>query len=190
LNADVQRVGVGGPGDEGESRVTNEISELLRRARLLSFSWREARDTLESKHDRLEATPSIVPTHGFLSSAYQRSRMHPIYNRARPHTGVDITANTGTPIVAAAKGRVISAGWEGNYGNMVEIDHGYGVVTRYAHASKILVRRGQTVERGDKVALVGKTGLAVGPHLHYEVLVNGKATNPAKYFLDMDVIAD
>lgn len=190
LDADVKRVGIGGPGGETESSASNQVSELLRRARLLSFSWREAKDTLETKHDRLAATPSIVPTNGYLTSAFSRSRLHPIYNRARPHEGVDITAPIGTPIVAAAKGRVVSAGYEGNYGYMVEVDHGYGVVTRYAHASKILVKRGQAIERGQKIALVGQTGLSVGPHLHYEVLVNGKPTNPQKYFLDMDAIAD
>lgn len=206
LDRDVQRVGIGGPESEraedsrllkldrsaGELATTtsHQVSELLRRARLLSFSWREATDTLATKHDRLKATPSIVPTDGFLTSAFTRSRMHPVFNRPRPHQGVDITAKTGTPIVAAAKGTVVSAGWEGDYGFMVEIDHGYGVVTRYAHASKVLVHRGQVVERGEKVALVGQTGLAVGPHLHYEVLVNGQHTNPRKYFFDNAVIAD
>ena len=206
LNEDIRRVGIGGPDaerpsverlsaldrDAGELATVahNQVGELLRRARLLSFSWREARDTLETAHDRLEATPSIVPTSGYLTSQFSRSRMHPIYNRARPHEGVDITAPTGTPIVAAANGTVRSAAFEGNYGNMVEIDHGYGVVTRYAHASKMLVRSGQKVARGDKIALVGRTGLAVGPHLHYEVLVNGRPTNPRKYFFEIEAIAD
>lgn len=206
LNEDIRRVGIGGPDaarpsverlskmdrEAGElASVTHgQVGELLRRARLLSFSWREARDTLEDKHDRLKATPSIVPTSGYLTSPFSRNRMHPIYNRARPHEGVDITAPTGTAIVAAADGVVRGAGYEGNYGNMVEVDHGFGVVTRYAHASKLLVRQGQRVARGDKIALVGMTGLAVGPHLHYEVHVNGQPTNPRKYFFEIDAIAD
>jgi murein DD-endopeptidase MepM/ murein hydrolase activator NlpD len=205
LDRDVQRVGIGGPdGENANSRLmkldrgagelatttSHEVGELLRRARLLSFSWREATETLEDKHDRLKATPSIAPTDGFLTSAFSYSRMHPIFNRARPHEGVDITAKTGTPIVAAAKGTVVSAGYEGDYGNMVEIDHGYGVITRYAHASKMLVRRGQMVERGQRIALVGSTGLASGPHVHYEVLVDGRPTNPRKFFFDNTVVAD
>lgn len=206
LNEDIRRVGIGGPdaprpsverlskmdSEAGElaSVAHGQVGELLRRARLLSFSWREARDTLETKHDRLKATPSIVPTSGYLTSPFSRSRMHPILNRARPHEGVDITAPTGTPIVAAANGVVRGAGYEGDYGNMVEVDHGFGVVTRYAHASKLLVRSGQRVARGEKIALVGQTGLAVGPHVHYEVLVNGQPTNPRKYFFEIDAIAD
>lgn len=206
LNADIRRVGIGGPESERESvaelskldreagalasKAHGEIGELLRRARLLSFSWREAQDTLETKYAKLSATPSIVPTAGYLTSAFSRSRMHPIYDRARPHEGVDITAPSGTPIVAAANGVVIRAGREGTWGNLVEVDHGHGVVTRYAHASKILVRRGQKVTRGERVALVGSTGLAVGPHLHYEVLVNDKPMNPRQYFFEMDAIAD
>jgi murein DD-endopeptidase MepM/ murein hydrolase activator NlpD len=206
LNEDVRRVGIGGPETErpGIAKLskldrnagdlassTNEsVGELLRRARLLSYSWREAHNTLENKHAKWSATPSIVPTSGYLTSPFSRSRMHPVFNRARPHQGVDISAPTGTPIVAAANGVVRKAAYDGDFGYAVEIDHGYGVVTRYAHASKLLVRAGQKVERGEKVALVGSTGLAVGPHLHYEVLVNGKPTNPRQFFFEMNAIAD
>lgn len=205
LDKDVQRVGIGGtlvqPRDKKlweldrsastlAVTTSNELGALLRRAELLNFSWREARDSLEYKHAKLEATPSIVPTSGYITSAFSRSRKHPILDRARPHEGVDITAPHGTPIVSAAKGRVIFVGTNGNYGLTVEVDHGHGVVTRYAHASKTLVKRGQQVDRGQTIGLVGATGLAVGPHLHYEVLVNGKATNPRQWFLDSEKIAD
>lgn len=206
LNADVQRVGIGGPGtetsDESELRkldrtegdlaasTASHVGELLRRAQLLSFSWREARDTLELKNERMASMPSIIPTRGYITSSFTHSRWHPILNIARPHEGIDISAPTGTPIVAAAKGVVTRAGFESDYGYLVEIDHGFGLSTRYAHASRILVRVGQAVKRGDRIALVGETGLAVGPHLHYEVLINGHATNPSKYFLNADVIAD
>ncbi len=167
-----------------------ELGELLRRAQLLNFSWREARDTLEFKHDRLRATPSIIPTNGYITSAFSNSRMHPILHRARPHEGIDITAPRGTPFIAAAKGRVRFAGMDGDYGLSIEVDHGYGVVTRYAHAAKSLVKVGQEVERGEPIGLVGQTGLAVAPHLHYEVLVNGRATNPRQWLLNTDKIAD
>jgi murein DD-endopeptidase MepM/ murein hydrolase activator NlpD len=205
FSRDIYQVGIGGsleqPADKKLYKLdrnattlavttSSELGELLRRARLLNFSWREARDSLVDKHNRLEATPSIVPTTGYISSVFSRNRMHPILARARPHEGVDITAPIGTPILAAAKGRVRFAGQDGGYGLSIEVDHGYGVVTRYAHASKILVARGRAVERGDTIGLVGETGLAVGPHLHYEVLVNGKATNPRQWFLDAGKVAD
>ncbi|HEY0306428.1 MAG TPA: M23 family metallopeptidase, partial [Longimicrobiales bacterium] len=150
----------------------------------------EARDTLAEKRDRLESTPSILPTRGYVTSVFSRSRMHPILDVARPHEGIDITAPTGTPIMAAAKGSVRFVGTDGGYGLSIEVDHGYGVVTRYAHASKALVKHGQQVQRGDTIGLVGQTGLAIGPHLHYEVLVNGKATNPRQWFLNVDKVAD
>jgi murein DD-endopeptidase MepM/ murein hydrolase activator NlpD len=78
---------------------------------------------------------------------------------------------------------VIQVGWEAGYGNMVVIDHGYGIVTKFAHASRILVRVGERVRRGDRIALVGNTGLSTGPHLHYEVHVNGRAVDPRRYIL-------
>jgi murein DD-endopeptidase MepM/ murein hydrolase activator NlpD len=189
IDNDVRRVGVGGP-SEKKSLAFSEVGELLRRAKLLNFSWREARDTLVYKHERLQATPSILPTSGYISSAFSRNRMHPILNRARPHEGVDITARHGTPIVAAARGRVRFVGKDGDYGLSIEVDHGHGIVTRYAHASKTLVRRWQTVQRGDVIGLVGSTGLAVGPHLHYEVLVRGRPTNPHNWVLNPNAIAD
>jgi murein DD-endopeptidase MepM/ murein hydrolase activator NlpD len=172
------------------SATSGQLGAMLRRARLLSVSWREAHDSLETKNERLGATPSIVPTNGYLSSVFSTSRWHPILDRPRPHEGVDIAAPTGTPIVAAANGVVTRAGFDSDFGNLVEIRHGWGLSTRYAHASKTLVHVGQVVKRGEKIALVGSTGLAVGPHLHYEVLVNGRPSNPRKFFLNMNVIAD
>jgi murein DD-endopeptidase MepM/ murein hydrolase activator NlpD len=205
LSPDVRRVGIGGTLANPKNKklyqldretttrmvsASNELSELLRRAQLLNFSWREARDTLVDKHDRLRATPSIIPTDGYITSAFSASRMHPILNLARPHEGIDITAPHGAPFVAAAKGRVRFVGADGDYGLTIMIDHGHGVVTRYAHASKLLVQVGQDVERGYRIGLVGRTGLAISPHLHYEVLVNGKATNPREWLLTSDKIAD
>ncbi|HUP87931.1 MAG TPA: M23 family metallopeptidase [Longimicrobiales bacterium] len=196
LSEDVKRVGIGGPGgseimeDAAAASAATHVSELLRRARLLSFSWREAKSTLDDKTERMQATPSIVPTNGFFTSGFTRNRFHPILQYARPHEGVDITAPKGTPIVAAAKGVVLRAEYDRDYGYVVDIDHGYGVSTRYAHASKTLVHRGQAVTRGERIALVGETGLAVGPHLHYEVRLNGKPANPLKYFLNTNAIVD
>ena len=158
---------------------------LLQRhqARLLAESFSVANDSLRSRVALLQATPSILPTSGWLSSRFNRSRVHPILNESRPHYGVDIAATAGAPILAAAGGRVVRAGWVPGLGQMVEIDHGYGYVTRYGHASRLHVRPGQNVERGQLIAEVGSSGLATGPHLHYEIYVNGEPENPMNFVL-------
>lgn len=206
LDPDIRRVGIGGPGDDVLERhplyridqrlaektfsVSSDLNQLLRRARLLSFSWREAKDTLQWKYDRLTSTPSILPTNGYVSSSFTHRRFHPILGRPRPHLGLDIVASRGTPIVATAKGLVRFVGHAGEYGLTIEVDHGHGFVTRYAHASRATVRIGQPVERGDMIGHVGDTGLAVGPHLHYEVLVNERPANPRRYILETSVVPD
>lgn len=171
------------PEDEATLRSA-DIDELVERAEGLSQSLAETRVGLEKRYAQLEATPSIMPTEGRLSSSFSKSRFHPVLQRVRPHKGLDITAPPGTPIRAAAKGRVRFVGWTKGYGLTTEIDHGYGYVTRYAHASKVNVRRGQSVERGQKIGEVGATGLAEAPHLHYEVLVNGKPANPKRFIYE------
>ena len=165
----------------GEIRV--DLNALIRRANLLATSVKVAADSLSEHADRLAALPSIMPTQGWLSSNFSSLRLHPILNVARPHPGIDITAPRGTPILAPGAGKVLTAGWSSGYGQTVTIDHGYGIVTKFAHASKILVRPGQRVERGQKIALVGSTGLSVAPHLHYEVHVNGRPVDPRRYVL-------
>ena len=130
-----------------------------------------------------------MPTSGWLTSAFSQMRAHPILHIDRPHEGIDVVAPAGTPIEAPPAGIVTSAGWSTGYGNTITIDHGFGLVTRYAHASRLLVRAGQRVKRGERIALVGNTGLATGPHLHYEVHVNGKPVDPLRYVLP-DVVVD
>jgi murein DD-endopeptidase MepM/ murein hydrolase activator NlpD len=130
-----------------------------------------------------------MPTAGWLSSAFSRMRAHPILHYARAHEGIDVSAPMGSPIEAPANGTVVETGWEAGYGNMVVIDHGFGIVTKFAHCSRILAHKGQKVTRGDRIALVGNTGLSTGPHLHYEVHVNGKAVDPRRYILP-EVITD
>lgn len=201
LDPDLHDAGIGGPAGSTSAGNLNsplvsrartsrvDLNTLIRRANLLAWSFREAAESLSSHTDRLEATPSIMPTTGWLSSAFSSMRTHPVLHVARPHEGIDVTAPAGTPIEAPATGTVIKAGWENGYGNMVEIDHGYGVVTLYAHASRLVVQRGQRVQRGQVIGFVGRSGLAVGPHLHYEVHVNGHPVNPLRYILP-NVIAD
>ncbi len=111
-------------------------------------------------------------------------RMHPILGYARPHNGVDLTAPRGTKIYASGDGVVTRADFAGGYGNCVRINHGYGYETRYAHMSKILVEAGANVKRGDVIGEVGSTGLSTSPHLHYEVLINGKYVNPVNFYFD------
>lgn len=200
IDPQVQAAGIGGPaipaakGERGTARrsyeVRVDVNALIRRANLLASSFSEAADSLAVHSARLAATPSIMPTRGWLSSAFSSMRSHPILHVARPHEGIDVTAPSGTPIEAPAGGTVSDAGWESGYGNTVTIDHGYGIVTKFAHASKILVRRGQRVSRGQRIALVGNSGLATGPHLHYEVHVNGRPVDPLKYVLPEHVVTD
>jgi murein DD-endopeptidase MepM/ murein hydrolase activator NlpD len=198
-NEEVLEVGIGGPGmafpeshplwtfdsvmSKAAFAVEYDLNALERRARLLAESLAEASDSLMAHNNLLQATPSIMPAEGVLSSRFSASRFHPIHHEALPHEGIDVSAPHGTPILAAAKGVVTFAGWMAGLGNTVEIDHGFGYVTRYGHASKLLVREGQEVTRGEVVAQVGSTGISTSPHLHYEVRVAGKAVNPLNYVI-------
>ena len=120
--------------------------------------------------------PSIWPAAGFVSSPYGLR-----FDGTEFHQGIDIAADMGAPIVATADGVVTAAGWNGGYGNMVDVDHGGGIVTRYGHASALAVTVGQQVRRGEVIAYVGSTGRSTGPHVHYEVRVDGQPVNPAGY---------
>ncbi|CAG1016384.1 Murein DD-endopeptidase MepM [Burkholderiaceae bacterium] len=132
--------------------------------------------------------PNVRPVVGPIGSGFG-FRSDPFTGRAALHTGLDFPADTGTPIQAAAGGVVLSGDAHPQYGNLVEIDHGRGLVTRYAHASKILVRAGDIVKRGQSVALVGSSGRSTGPHLHFEVLLDGVPQNPAKFLTLADANA-
>ncbi len=114
-------------------------------------------------------------------TSYYGWRIHPIFGNNRLHTGIDVGAPYGTNIVAADSGRVVEAGYNGGYGNCVKIDHGNGIETLYAHCSQLVVNVGDTVNRGQIIAYVGSTGNSTGPHLHFEVRVNGGHTNPLGY---------
>ncbi len=131
---------------------------------------------------RLEAlmVPSSAPVDGPIGSGFG-FRTDPFTHRPALHTGLDFPADPGTPIFAAAGGVVLSAGPHPQYGQLVELDHGNGLVTRYAHTSRMLVKQGDLVKRGQKIAEVGSTGRSTGPHLHFEVLVEGVQQNPAKF---------
>lgn len=132
---------------------------------------------LDKRAELLNAAPSIWPARGALSATFGM-REDPFGGGQEAHGGIDISADRGDPVFATADGSVQSAGWSGDYGNMVVINHKFGLVTRYAHLSAFSVAPGQRVERGQVIGQVGATGRTTGSHLHYEVLVNGQLTNP------------
>lgn len=160
-----------------------DIDALIRRASDLASRFEEASEALHRQMDRAARTPSIMPTTGWLSSQFSLSRFHPILHINRPHEGIDIAAPYGMPVVAPAAGTVIRITYQNGYGLVLELDHGNGIMTKYAHLSRVLVRPGHHVVRGDPIAAVGNSGLSTGPHLHYEVHVNGQIVDPLTYVL-------
>ena len=135
------------------------------------------RDSVERRHALAAATPSIWPVAGWLTSSYG-NRVDPFTNDQDFHPGLDISADYGQPVQATGDATVSFAGPNGAYGNMVALDHGFGIVTKYGHLSRIAVMADQHVKRGDVIGYVGSTGRSTGAHLHYEVWMNGKLTNP------------
>ena len=134
-------------------------------------------DTTESIADINGIKVATLPVTGTISSRYGVSSKI----RVSTHTGLDIAATTGTPIKVVADGTITLAAYSGSYGYLVKVDHGNGVETWYGHTSKMLVKEGQAVKAGDTIALVGSTGNSTGPHLHFEVRINGEHVNPQKY---------
>lgn len=137
------------------------------------------RTGVEQRNALASATPSIWPIAGWISSSFG-TRRDPFTGGRDFHPGLDISGSKGQPILAPADGIVTSAAYTGNYGNLVTIDHGFGITTRYAHLSRFGVFPGQSITRGQTIGLVGSTGRSTSAHLHYEVLVNGKLTDPLR----------
>jgi murein DD-endopeptidase MepM/ murein hydrolase activator NlpD len=141
------------------------------------------RSDVNKRNQLAAATPSIWPTHGWLSSS-TGNRADPFTGEKDYHPGLDISADKGDPVYSTANGKVVNASAAGNYGNLVIVDHGYGLETRYGHLSAFKVTVGQDVKRGDLLGLVGATGRATGAHLHYEVRANGRILNPLQLLLN------
>jgi len=139
---------------------------------------------LSQHKDLIRTIPSRMPVEGGVSSEYGL-RLSPFGGAKMMHSGIDIAARSGTPILAPADGVITFAGVFESMGNTLVVDHGAGILTRYGHASKLLVKKGQRVRRGTTIALVGSTGNSTGPHLHYEVWVNNKPANPRNFFFDV-----
>jgi len=146
-------------------------------------SFQELEEVVQDRQSLWASTPSIWPTSGWLTSTFGK-RISPFSGRLSNHNGIDIAARPGTAIIAPASGVVTSAKFNGGFGRFLKLNHGYGIVTRYGHLSKVAVKVGQKVKRGDVIAYVGNTGLSTGPHLHYEVSVNKVPINPMRYILN------
>jgi murein DD-endopeptidase MepM/ murein hydrolase activator NlpD len=201
LDKDVWEVGIGGPellgtgpaGDPLGERIADmdsDIEKLLRQMKLQRHSFDEIYDELRQKTEDLRYIPSLRPVDGgFISSGFGM-RTDPFTKRISRHEGLDFQTREGAKVYATADGVVTMSKYRRGYGYTVEIDHGNGIITRYAHNAKNLVRVGKQVKRGDVIAYVGDSGRSTAPHLHYEVRISGVAQNPLKYVLPSDVIVD
>jgi murein DD-endopeptidase MepM/ murein hydrolase activator NlpD len=165
--------------------LTLKVDMLAKEMYVQSKSYDEIVELAKQQEMRMENIPAIQPVLNQdltrVASGYGM-RTDPVYHVRRFHHGMDFTAPTGTDVFATGNGKVVFSGWKQGYGNTVIIDHGYGYQTLYAHLYKILVKKGQKVRRSDVIALVGNTGKSTGPHLHYEVRLNGKAVDPRNYY--------
>jgi murein DD-endopeptidase MepM/ murein hydrolase activator NlpD len=164
--------------------LNSEIDKLMERTEVQEESFTELISYLEGQENFLSSTPSIKPTKGFICSGFGYRR-DPFSKKLRMHEGIDIANKHGTPIYTAADGIVSFTGVRSGYGFCVAVDHGYGMVSFYAHMSSILVDEGDKVKRGvDKLGLMGCTGKCVGSHLHYEVHINSVPVDPMNYILN------
>jgi len=164
-------------------QMRTDVERLKSEAMSREESLSELEKLLQTKREMLVHTPSVWPVHGWVTSSFG-FRTNPFTGLTQMHEGLDISNREGTPVIATADGIVSATGKDFSYGNVVVISHGFGITSRYNHLSKILVGAGQKVKRGDIVAEVGTTGKSTGPHLHYEVRVNGIPVNPARYILN------
>ena len=188
-----RQLGIGGPSSPAFSNLTiaqqtaavseSSVDRLLKLSEFELNKYSEVENSLEKFQTRLRHTPSIWPTTGWTSRGFGMKH-DPFTGMKQFHRGIDVASRMGTPVIATADGRIKMAGKNGGMGKTIVIDHGYGFVSRYAHLSKYEVKRGQRVKRGDVIALMGSTGYSTGPHLHYEVIRNGKSINPFQYILN------
>ncbi len=164
-------------------KIHSFLKQLRTEARLEEVRQQELLTKLNKKRDILAATPSIWPTEGWVTSPFG-SRRSPFTDRRDFHKGLDIANRPGTPIYAPANGEVVFTGTDGAYGNTLLIRHSDGLTTRYAHLRNAAVKQGQKVTRGELIAYMGNSGRSTGPHLHYEVRLNGVCVDPKRYILD------
>lgn len=166
-----------------------ELVQLKNRIRMQEKSYVEIRARITRSEGMLDSRPALQPLDNRQITRFHPKygmRVHPLFNDYRFHHGLDLTADTGTPVYASGDGLVTHVKYSGGYGNVIFINHGYGFETRYAHLSKFKATEGQKVKRGELIGYVGTTGNSTGPHLHYEVLFKGEWVNPI-HFLYRDM---
>ena len=167
---------------KSDTEVAAKLDVLVRQVSARKASFSEVLKHAKDQRYTVDHTPSIRPASGWMVAGYGQ-RKNPFTGRMEMHRGVDIAAPKGTPIYATADGRVSFVGYRGGYGLLVKVDHGQGRSTWYGHCSMAKVRTGNLVKRGQIIATIGKTGQAIGPHVHYEVRIDGDPVNPANFFL-------
>ncbi len=188
--AEAESHAVAGPGATSSPRpllvtaIQKDLAWLTRQTSRQQYIFDQLEEAATQRFERWNATPSIWPVKGSVTSKFG-PRISPFTGKKTFHAGVDIGVRTGRKIVAPAQGKVMAAVYDPRMGNIIRLGHGYGIKTVYGHLSRMLVKRGQTVKRGDVIGLVGSTGrFSTGPHLHYQVVVNDKIVNPLQYILD------
>ena len=193
VSIEERKLGIGGSNQISKlyedlgSDISNSIDiaeKVLRKFEYEKEQFEEISSKLKMNKNLFESIPAIVPTEGRFSIESFGMRLHPILKINKMHNGIDIINDVGTIVKATGKGKVIFVGIRGGYGLTVEIDHGFGYQTIYAHLSAVNVREGQIVSRNQSIAKSGNSGLSSGPHLHYEVLHNGQNLNPSEFFFD------
>ena len=160
------------------------IDNITNKFEFERLQYREIENKMKTNMSLFESIPAMVPTKGEYIGSRFGVRTHPILKIRKMHTGIDFVVNTGAPVYSPGKGKIVYIGRNGGYGLELEIDHGFGYRTRYAHLSKVLVKRGQKIMRGDVIAKTGNSGLSTGQHLHYEISHNGRKLNPSRFFFD------
>jgi murein DD-endopeptidase MepM/ murein hydrolase activator NlpD len=192
VDEQIRRLGVGGPPSQGPTEFGNDLDQLrvaeievdglLRQARFEKDNFDQIYLALSEKKEVLNHSPSIRPTDGYLSCGFGM-RIDPFTGRRQLHRGVDLATDIGTPVHVTADGVVREVSRDVGLGKLIKVDHQYGYTTIYAHLSRISVKPGQHVKRGEVIGAVGNTGYSTGPHLHYEVHLEGRPQNPMRYFL-------
>ncbi len=164
------------------ARLDVKVEQADNLAKLQEMRLYDLDALMADQEARLDSTPSIWPTKGWVTSTFGM-RTSPFTGSRKMHEGIDIATRMGNPVVAAADGVVLFAGVKSGYGKLITVDHGYGLTSRYGHLSRIDVKAGDLVGRGDRIGGVGNTGRSTGPHLHYEVHMAGVPVNPFRYIL-------
>lgn len=190
-----QALGIGGPSPEEDmltlgsvkegliNQMHSDLDQLKTEAMTREKSFTELHEHLFKQTSLFASTPAIWPTRGWVTSTFGY-RISPFSGLKQMHEGMDIANAAGTPVFAPADGIVSKADRENGLGKAIYINHGYGIITKYGHLSEIYVHVGKRVKRGEKIGAIGNTGMSTGPHMHYEVLVNGVHVNPDKYILN------